>query len=542
MNYKKKMLFLYIILGVLWIVATDYLVLQLDLDTYLNIQKFKGIIFVILTGLFIYYALGKKEEVKLLKNEKEKLNTLINSMVDFVNFKDGEGRWIESNDFGLKLFQLEGVDYRGKTDAQLAQYTDFYRDSLNYCMISDEETWKTGTVTRCEEIIPLPNGSEKTFDTIKVPLYKQNKERKGLVVIGRDITQRKQAEQQLRESELKYKSLFKYNPELVFMVDLCGGITDLNPKFEPLTNYQNHEAIGKPIFQYICEQDRERIYQSFRAVVKDKTAKRNHEVHICHKQGKKVVVHFALVPIIIDDNITGIIGYANDITQILETEEKLKTTEKLAVIGELAAGIAHEIRNPLTSLKGFVQMFQSESQKENFIHNIMIDELDRINTIVSELLVLSRPQEITFSKKNINDSIKDVLTLLESEMNLHGVTVDLTMVENPLLLDCEPNQLKQLFINIIKNSIEADATNIAIGVLKQKESIIVNIHDNGQGIREERIKRLGEPFYSEKEKGTGLGLTVSFKIVEAHGGKIEYVSEVGKGTLVTITFPLNKKD
>ncbi|ADC50248.1 PAS two-component sensor histidine kinase [Alkalihalophilus pseudofirmus OF4] len=537
MSYKKKMLLIYLVLGLVWIVFTDYLVLMLDLGTYLSIQKIKGIIFVVLTGFFIYYILGKREEVELLKNEKEKLTTLINSMVDFVNFKDGEGRWIESNEFGLKLFQLEDVDYRGKTDAELAKYTDFYHDALNYCMTSDEETWQAAKVTRCEEVIPLPNGDEKTFDTIKVPLFKPNKERKGLVVIGRDITERKLAEKQMKENELKYKSLFKYNPELVFMVDLNGTITDLNPKFEPLTAYNDDEAMGTPIFNYICEKDKTRIFEAFNAVIKEKRAKTNREVAICHKEGKKVIAHFAFVPIIIDNETTGIIGYATDITQILETEEKLKTTEKLAVIGELAAGIAHEIRNPLTSLKGFVQMFQSESKKENFIHTIMLDELDRINSIVSELLVLSRPQEITFSKKNINHSIKDVLTLLESEMNLHGVSVDFQTEHDPTLLDCEPNQFKQLFINLLKNAIEAEAKNICIHIKKQDDSIIVRIADNGQGISEERIKKLGEPFYSEKEKGTGLGLTVSFKIVEAHNGTIKYDSKVGTGTTVTMTFP-----
>ncbi len=534
------MLLLYILLGVVWIIATDYLVLALDLGTYLNIQKIKGIIFVLLTGFFIYYALGKREEVELLKTEKEKLSILINSMVDFVNFKDGQGRWIESNDFGLKLFQLEGVSYRGKTDAELAEYTDFYREALLQCKASDEETWKAGTVTRCEEVIPLPDGSEKTFDTIKVPLFKQNNERKGLVVMGRDITERKLAESQLKESELIYKSLFKYNPELVYMVDLSGKITDLNPRFEPLTGFKKERSIGTPIFDYIADIDKERMYSSFKKAILEKTATTNHEVFLQHKNGYKIIAHCAFVPIIINENITGIIGYATDITQIIKTEEKLKTTEKLAVIGELAAGIAHEIRNPLTSLKGFVQLFQSESKKENFIHNIMLDELDRINAIVSELLVLSRPQEMTFAKENVNHVMKDVLTLLESEMNLHGVSVHIHSQNPQLTIDCELNQIKQLFINILKNSIEANSDEIHINLALKENRVIVKFRDDGDGINQERMKRIGEPFYSEKEKGTGLGLTVSFKIIESHKGTIEYDSKVDEGTLVTMTFPKSK--
>ncbi|WP_413374955.1 PAS domain S-box protein [Alkalihalobacillus sp. 1P02AB] len=540
MTYKRKMLLIYISIGILWIVITDYLVFYLDMDTYISIQKIKGVVFVLLTGIFIYHILGKREQLQLLKNEKERLSTLINSMVDFVNFKDGEGRWIDTNQYGLKLFQLEGVDYRGKTDAELAKYTDFYHDALLACIDSDEETWRSGQITRVEEMIPQPDGSFRTFETIKVPLFEANQKRKGLVVIGRDVTERIIANKQVKDSEIKYKSLFKYNPELVFMVDLNGYITELNPQFEPLTGFEPNEAIGKSINDYIDEKDRERIEHSLANVRTEKMTDQNSEILLKHKGGQKVIVHCVFVPILNGDEIQGIIGYTTDMTSALATEEKLRTTEKLAVVGELAAGIAHEIRNPLTSLKGFVQLFQIESKEKNFIHDVMLDELERINTIVSELLVLARPQELIFCKKNLNDIMDNVLTLLHSEMNLHGVTVSLDQKAEELLLDCEPNQLKQLFLNILKNSMEASATHIQIEIFKEGAYLGISVKDNGCGIEKERLKKIGEPFYSQKEKGTGLGLTVSFKIVEAHRGTIHYDSIVNEGTIVTMKFPVNR--
>ncbi|WP_207634104.1 PAS domain-containing sensor histidine kinase [Halalkalibacter urbisdiaboli] len=538
MNRKKRILIIYLIVSTIWVIGSDYLLSLLHLDTYILLQRVKGVVFVLLTGVFIYYLLIKKEEFELLKQEKEKLSTLINSMVDFVNFKDGDGRWIEANNFGLKLFQLEGVDYRGKKDSELAEYTDFYREALIYCETSDEETWMNGKITYCEEVIPLPNGEEKTFDTIKTPLFYENGERKGLVVIGRDITEKKLAEQQLKESNIRYRSLFEYNPELVFMIDLKGNITDLNRKFEPLTGYSKVASIGKSILSFIFEGDRKRAICSFKKVLQEKNAQKIDHIHVIHAEGKRVIVNCAAVPIISDGEIIGIVGYANDVTQILDTEERLMKTEKLAVIGELAAGIAHEIRNPLTSLKGFVQMFQSESQDKNRFYRIMLDELERINAIVSELLVLARPQEVQFSTCDMNVIMNDVFTLLESEANLHGVTQSLEVAESSLL-DCEPNQLKQLFINIMKNSTEAQATHIHVSISKSEEHIIVKIIDDGCGMTKERMEKLGEPFYSQKEKGTGLGLTVSFKIVQAHDGTIHYKSNPGYGTEVTIMLPKN---
>lgn len=138
----------------------------------------------------------KKNEEKLRENE-ERLRTLINAMPDIVCFKDGSGRWLEANEFDLKLFQLEGVDYRGKKDSELACHSSFYRDAFLTCEDTDEKSWKAGCATRTDETIPLPDGSEKVFDVIKVPTFKNGGGRKGLIVVGRDITERKKAERAL---------------------------------------------------------------------------------------------------------------------------------------------------------------------------------------------------------------------------------------------------------------------------------------------------------------------------------------------------------
>ncbi|GAF66027.1 hypothetical protein BTS2_2927 [Bacillus sp. TS-2] len=542
MSYKRKIILLYILIGAIWILITDFLLVYLNMEIYLFVQRFKGLFFVLLTGAFIYYALGKVEQVKLLKNEKERLNTLINSMVDFVNFKDGQGRWIKVNQFGLDLFQLNHVDYRGKTDRELAEYTDFYHDALVQCYDSDEETWKSGEITRVEEKIPMPDGTTKTFETIKVPLFEANKERKGLVVIGREITERIEATQLMKASELKYRSLFHYNPELVFIVDILGNFIEVNPKFEPLTGYEADYALGRPITEFVANKsDQQRVLAAIQKAIEEKESVQTPEIVLTSKKENPHTVHCVFVPIINEEHgIQGIIGYTTDMTQTLATEEKLRTTEKLAVVGELAAGIAHEIRNPLTSLKGFVQLFQYENTKDHFIHNIMLDELERINTIVSELLVLSRPQELVFSPKNLNEMMDTILTLYHSEMNLHGVSVSIDKEENNLIFECEPNQIKQLFLNIIKNSTEASASHIHIRTFQDGEYLRVTVQDNGCGIEKDRLKKIGEPFYSQKEKGTGLGLTVSFKIIEAHKGTIHYDSVVNEGTTVTMKFPIKR--
>ncbi|MGE5363257.1 MAG: LytS/YhcK type 5TM receptor domain-containing protein [Bacteroidota bacterium] len=139
----------------------------------------------------------EKIAAEALKLSEERLRTLISVMPDIICFKDGEGRWLEANDFDLKLFEIDHIDYRGKKDSELAQYSDFYHDAFMKCEETDEETWKRATVSRCDEIIPRPDGSVRIFDVIKVPTFHPDGSRKSLVVVGRDITDRLRGEKEL---------------------------------------------------------------------------------------------------------------------------------------------------------------------------------------------------------------------------------------------------------------------------------------------------------------------------------------------------------
>jgi len=237
----------------------------------------------------------------------------------------------------------------------------------------------------------------------------------------------------------------------------------------------------------------------------------------------------------------GLVIIGRDITTLRQTEERLNRTEKLSVVGELSASVAHEIRNPLTSLKGFVQLLQMEDNKHQDYYQIMLDELNRINHIVGELLLLAKPQHLKYSKLAIQKILNDVISLLAVEASLYNVQIESTFPKEDIILECEPNQLKQLFINLIKNSIEASNSDSKISISLnriEQDKIAITVKDNGCGISKERLQKIGEPFYSSKEKGTGLGLTVSYKIVQSHNGSIIFDSEIGCGTTVNITLPV----
>ena len=537
---KKKYIIIFIVFSIVWIFGTNYLLNLYAPSPLINrIEQIKEVLYVVMAGWFFYFFISQMEELSASREEEKRLSTLINSMVDFVNFKDGEGRWIQANDFGLKLFDIENVDYKGKKDSELAEYSEHFGDALRYCETSDEEAWKAGGIIRVEEFLPQPDGSMKTFDTIKVPLYNEDGSRQGLVIIGRDITERKNVDILLEESRQQYRSLFEYSPDIVSMLDLNGIITNLNPQFEKITGFSPKDFIGRSIVDLLPERQSKLVLEKIAKVVQDHCPQM-FEIEIQHLKGHTITLQSTSLPIIVNNQIAGIICNSRDVTELRQTEERLRRTDKLTVVGELSASVAHEIRNPLTSLKGLVQLLQMEDEKHQLYYQIMLDELNRINHIVGELLLLAKPQQIKFTEVDLQLILFNVISLLKSEASLHNILIEFEVQDPKIIIEGEPNQLKQLFINIVKNAIEASkaADVVLISIHSSDNSAIVRIKDQGCGISKELLERIGEPFYSSKEKGTGLGMTVSFKIAQSHNGTIKFISEPDIGTEVVVQLPV----
>ncbi|MBU8905311.1 ATP-binding protein [Desertibacillus haloalkaliphilus] len=225
-----------------------------------------------------------------------------------------------------------------------------------------------------------------------------------------------------------------------------------------------------------------------------------------------------------------------------ESQKQIQHVEQLSVIGELAAGIAHEIRNPLTSLKGFIQLTANDKKSgANSYTEIMISEVDRISMIVGELLLLSKPRELVLESKQLMPMINTVTTIANTQAILHNIEVETTFEPGTeqLTVNCDENKLKQVFINILKNAIEAMTSTgiITLHVSKREGHVVISCQDQGPGIPKDKLAKLGQRFYTTKDNGTGLGLMVCFSIIEHHQGTIKIESEVGKGTTVEIALP-----
>jgi diguanylate cyclase (GGDEF)-like protein len=224
----------------------------------------------------------------------------------------------------------------------------------------------------------------------------------------------------------------------------------------------------------------------------------------------------------------------------LNREEHMLRSDKLRVIGELASGMAHEIRNPLTTVKGFLQISKANGYNIENWYSLIMEEIDRMSDLTGEFLQFSKPHSIDFRVYSLHECVLKVIALMESEATRFGHQIHYKEAADPLLVLMDQDKMIQLLLNIVKNACEAMEENgvVHMQLTSDAKNVTVVIADNGPGIPGEQLEKIFHPFFTTKESGTGLGLSICYKIVQDHQGTLEVESELGTGTRFIITFPL----
>ena len=343
----------------------------------------------------------------------------------------------------------------------------------------------------------------------------------------------------LIEAKGYLNTLFNQLKDPIVIHDEKGRIYQVNQGFTETFGWKTEELVGQTMPQ-LNKVQLKYLQEQWESVSRGETV-REIELKNRTKDEKQLDVAISVSAIRTEEGrVVALASILRDITEQKQTEEYIRRSEKLSAVGQLAAGVAHEIRNPITVISGFLQLMQQQEQNTNNHVPVMLSELARINKIISEFLLLAKPGVQKFENVKIRYLIREVVTLLDTSAIMKSISITSEFSIDDTTVECDPDQIKQVLINLLKNSIEAmdDGGQIHIHVFEKDNMIHIQIKDTGNGIPQEALERIGEPFFTTKPKGTGLGLMICDRIIEHHHGKMDISSVQGKGTTVTIN--LNK--
>jgi two-component system, sporulation sensor kinase E len=330
----------------------------------------------------------------------------------------------------------------------------------------------------------------------------------------------------------------------VILIDMDFLLVDISDTACRVLGVQRDRVLGRPMEEVFAAVPIQ--YQLVQRTLLDGIVVKNHAISWTNDQERHELIMDSSLLKDQEGRTVGAYVMFKDVSNLRSLEQQVQRSDRLAMIGQIAAGTAHEIRNPLTSIKGFLQVLKKTlrdngMEKEYGYTELMLSEIDRINDLVSEFLLLSKPKHTTMTKIDVAAVIREILPIINNEAILHGVTVEYQSALDLPNIVADRELLKQVFINICKNGIEAMGADGGILTITEKvdaeeQRLNVLIQDTGPGIPSFLIDKIFDPFFTTKEEGTGLGLSVCQRIVHDIGGALR-VSSKGYGTIFVVSIP-----
>jgi PAS domain S-box-containing protein len=397
---------------------------------------------------------------------------------------------------------------------------------------------------------------------VEMDLIRVGGDERPLVMVQlRDITDRKRLERQLQsyreELEVKVRertkeieetkqyleNLLENANDVIYTLDTDQQFTYVNSKVETW-GYRKEDLIGRPYLSLLSKRHRGRRLKN----TLDIGAKQVYEVEVMTRTGEVRSVMVSVSPLHgADGAILGVLGIARDMTETKKLEQQIRSSEKLASVGRLAAGVAHEINNPLGGILNCLYNLNkgtlSPTRREEYLAS-MEDGLRRVQKIVRQLLDFSQQHQPEFALADINQVIDRVLVLTNHLFASNRIVLDTAPGHALPSLMIDRHMIEQVLMNLILNAVQAmkDGGRLSIRTFVEEGVCMIEVRDTGAGIPASILPKIFDPFFSTKGEGegTGLGLSVSLGIVERHGGRILVDSEVAKGTVFTLCLPVSR--
>jgi two-component system, NtrC family, sensor kinase len=486
----------------------------------------------------------RKEAEEALRQSEEKYRTILEEMEDAYFEVDLGGHLTFVNnsvcrDLGYSREELIGMSYRAFTaendiDSVFRVFNEVYRTGVP----NKGSPWKT----------IRKDGVQGFAETSISPLRDNTGEIIGFRGVGRDITDRRKTEQKLRQSEENYRTLFNNSVIGTVVLDAdTARIVMINQAALKMFGFTSpEEASREEAFDFVLPDDKERYLEITKTAVFKQNSHEGYQVRALTKEGREIWINMTAAKVMHEGRLATLISFT-DITEQMRQRERLMMTDRMASLGELAAGTAHELNNPLTSILGFSQLLMERNVPDDIREDVKIiySEAQRAANVTKDLLTFARKQAPVKQLNQINSVVEDVLELRAYVHEMNGIEVKKHLARDLPELMVDYFQMQQVFLNIIINAeyFMSEAHNggtLTITTKKQNGTVVISIADDGPGIPPENLKRVFDPFFTTKEagKGTGLGLSICHGIVTEHGGQIYVKSQLGKGAIVLVELPV----
>ncbi|MBN1153925.1 PAS domain S-box protein [candidate division KSB1 bacterium] len=508
----------------------------------------------VIDNVFILNQVKKKnkELEQKIKRSEYKYQDLIENANDIIFTLNLKGDFMILNRRLTTLTGFSREDWMGRSFFDLVAPEDRVDARINFQKAIQGKARIFECRIICQNGFPL-------FLSMNINPIFERAEVVGLVGIARDITQRKELEQENIELKNFNESIIQSIYAGLITLDLDRKITSFNSGAEDVLGYKSEEVIGKNIDDVIPKEESKRLVPE---IIPPDHSNIRRELETTRKNGSKVTIGYTLTPRI--DNYGLKVGHIisfRDISQIKQMQSEVLRMDRLASLGVLASGLAHEVRNPIAGIKIIAQTleedFEVNDTRREYLGRI-IAQVNRLDELLRTLFSYAKPREPNLKKYQLETIIKEVLILIEDRIKKSGIEFETKLSESLPSVFVDFHQIQQIFINLFINAIEAmesggkliveaapietqlqpkDRRNARFAVTKKSEYIRVKVIDNGKGIDQEAVNRIFDPFFTTKATGTGLGLSIVYRIVEDHKGDISVESESGKGTTFTILLP-----
>jgi PAS domain S-box-containing protein len=486
----------------------------------------------------------RKRMEQALRESEESIRLMVEGVSDYAIFMlDPAGRVASWNRGAERIHGYQAGEVTGK------HFSVFYPAEVAQ---TGKPDWllklaaETGQATD-EGWRVRKDGTRFLANVVITAMRDHNGKLRGFSKITRDVTARHEMEKKLYQEQQFVKSLVACFPDLIVVLDKKGQFEFVSDRIKDILGVTPAEYIGRPIGQRIEPEDRKKLKSMFESAMAGQKDIEQIEIHARHADGTIKTVRVTANPLYDETGkIVGMVSSGRDVTESKQLEQQLADREKFASMGQMMAGAAHELNNPLTAILGVSDLLRErvadESSKRQV--DLIYQQARRAATIVQNLLAFSRPVARGRTMLRLEEIVKEAISIERANLDKRNIRVTFEAPDGPLPVDGDRKLLLQVFLNIITNAEQSISSareqgELKVSIAREGEKLGVAFADDGPGIPAEIIGKVFDPFFTTKRPGggSGLGLTISLAVIKEHGGTIDIQSKRGAGAVVHVTLP-----